>query len=240
MNKTIKRILLGTILVAVAGIINCGGHGHHDHYYHGWYDVYGDHCGSLGPGCNYYSNGLKIIDVEDPYFYGDYYLEYGTWFYYDSYGHFDVYVGWAWESPTGIIYDDWGNALNEEQNSGKDIVGDVAVIEKSVIKSAGQSFAARYQLNEEVGIQVARVLNDWATLGKTRARTAADTADFAQRLYGIEVNEIKVALEEAKAGNLSPMEATVEKAAKNWNTTPETFKEIQKSWFGNQLKGFGL
>lgn len=241
MSKTFKRIMLGAILVAVAGIVNCGGGGGgSDYYYGGWYDVYGYECGSLGPGCNYYSNGLKIIDVEDPYFDSDYYLEYGSWSYVDSYGYTEYYDGWAWISPTGIIYDDYGNALNEEQNAGKDIVGDVAVKEESVITAAGKKFAARYELDEQTGIRVARVLNDWATLGKSRARTEADTADFAKRLYGIEMNEIKIALEEAKAGNTDVLDDTVSKAANNWNTSPETFKEIQKQWFGNQTSGFGL
>src|SRR5579885_3429862 len=40
-------------------------------YYSAWYDVYGNYCGNTTPmpGCNFYSDGTKIQDYQDPYYY---------------------------------------------------------------------------------------------------------------------------------------------------------------------------
>lgn len=208
-----------------------------DPYYQAWYDVYGSTCGygSPSPGCNFYANGYKIIDIEDPYFGGNYYLQWDTWTYYDSYGYPSSYVGWAWESPNGIIYDDFGDALNDNDGKGRDFAADVAVQEKNVVKAAGEYFSAKYNLDADVGIKVARVLKDWATIGKDRARTDKDIADFTQRLYGLDFNKVKNALLEAQKGEKGSLENLVDEAATNWSTTPETMKEILKSWYGSQI-----
>ncbi len=205
--------------------------------YNSWYDVYGFRCGSgmPGPGCNYYSDGLKVIDIEDPFFDNSYFLKYGTYTYYDTYGFLSSYSGWAWQSADGVLYDDFGNALNQTGGKSRDIVGDVARSEKSIIKTAGEQFAAKYNLSAETGIKVARVLNDWAKLGKSRARTAADISDFSKKLYGVDINKIQGAVLEAVKGNKAQLNSVISETATNWATTPETMKEILKSWYGNQV-----
>lgn len=213
-----------------------GGGSYPDPGYNAWYDVYGYKCGTgaPSPGCNFYSNGLKIIDLEDPYFKSFYALDYDTWYYIDSYGRSSSYVGWAWQSPNGIIYDDWGDALNDETGKGRDFAADVANQEQNIIKSAGEHFAAKYELDAATGLKIAKVLNDWATIGKDRARTEADIADFTTRLYGVDFNKVKGALAEAMAGDKDAMNAVVDEAAANWMTSPETVKEVLKSWYGKQ------
>ena len=66
MKKLINGILLGGALL---GTIACND-GYNDYYYDGWYNVYGQECGSLRAGCNYWYDGLKIMDYEDPYYDG--------------------------------------------------------------------------------------------------------------------------------------------------------------------------
>jgi hypothetical protein len=238
---------IGAVLSALAAAVlvsACGGGGgggggggyYPDPGYKAWYDVYGYKCGSgsPSPGCNFYANGLKIIDIEDPYFTSFYALEYDTWFYIDSYGRSSVYTGWAWQAPNGIIYDDWGDALNDESGAGRDFAADVANQEQNIVKTAGEHFAAKYQLDAATGLKVAKVLHDWATLGKDRARTEADIADFTTRLYGVDFNKVKGALAEAMAGDKDAMNAVVDEAAANWMTSPETVKDVLRQWYGKQ------
>lgn len=206
-----------------------------------WYDVYGHYCGTGNPmaGCNFYFNGDKIEDFEDPYFnYST--LRWATWTYTDSYGYRDTWTGWGWLSPTGILYDDFGYALNAKDDEGRDILEDAAEQEQNVIDAVGENLAARFELDAEVSVHVAEVLHDWATIGKTRARTNADVADFSKRLYGIDVNEVKDALQGAVKGDKAQLEGVISQAANNWSTTPETMKQILRGWYGKELSVIGL
>ncbi len=238
----LSKLLLPVALIGLAmtSMVGCGGGGDHpDTYYAGWYNVYGARCGSLGPGCNYYANGLKIIDIEDPYFSADYYLEFGVWDYYDTYGYPATYVGWAWLSPTNVLYDDFGNALNEEKSEGRNVVGDVAAKEMKVISAAGKDVSAKYGLSAEAGQSIAKLLNTWAVIGKDRSRTEKDVADFTKRLYGIDVNQIKVALSSAQQGDMTGIDSAANDLADRWGSTPEQVKLMQKDWFAPQLKAYG-
>ena len=249
----LKFVQMTLAIAAIATLATgCGGGGHKSHGGHGgggggpiivdpvypaWYNVYGVYCasGDPQPGCNFYANGLKVIDLEDPYFVNSYVLQYDTWSYYDSYGYAQVYTGWVWNSPTGIIYDEFGNALNNTDGQGRDFAGDVGKAERNVVAKAGEFFAAKYHLSSEVGVKVARALNDWANVGKKRARTEADIAAFTNRVYGVDFNKLTGALEEAMTGNKANLEAVIQDSAQNWSTTPETLKEILKDWYGNQI-----
>ena len=230
--SAVMAALAATVLVTA-----CGGGGSitFDPGYQSWYDVYGNRCGySPGPGCNFYANGYKIADVEDPYFSSYYSLSYGTYNYTNSYGYFSSYTGWAWQSPNGIIYDYYGTALNATQSESRDLAAGVAQQELNVVQSAGEMFAAKYQLDAEVGLKVAKIVHDYAELGKSRARTEADIADFSKRLYGQDLNKVKGALAEAMKGNKAALNQAVDEAAGNWKTTPETMKEILKTWYGKE------
>lgn len=209
-----------------------------------WYDVYGYYCGSgsPGPGCNFWSDGYKIVAGEDPY-YSSSSLSYGFWSFYDSYGYYQAFTGWAWQSPTGIIYDSWGNALNnDEDKDSKDLIGDVAAQEQAVVETVGRNFAQKYALTEVKGIAIAKNLNDWANLSKKekRARTDQDVADFSIRLYNIPVDKAKSAIERSKAGDPSGLEAVNNEVAEFWGTSPETSKVILKKWYKNNLSEVGI
>jgi hypothetical protein len=231
---------IAALVLSISALLSgCGGGGSssYDPYYTAWYDVYGYVCGhgAPSPGCNFYSNGLKIIDIEDPYFRNNYYLQADNWFYYDSYGVLRNYVGWAWKSPNGILYNDFGTALNNTDGQGRDFSADVAQQEQNVVKSAGEFFAAKYGLDNDTALKAARVLKDWAYLGKDRARTEQDIADFTQRLYGLDFNKVKGALAEAQKGNKAGLQELVNETATNWSSTPETVTAILKTWYGSQM-----
>lgn len=238
-----------TAVMIMALAVACGGGGGgggSDPYLQPWYNVYGEYCGAgePRPGCNFYSDGYKIIDVEDPYFSSSYVLEYGYWDYYDSYGNFQTYLGWGWGSYTQIIYDEYGRALNEiEEDSGRDIVSEAAEQADAVIEGAGKAFAESYALNEEKGIEIARTLNDWATLTKyrtIRARTEKDIADFSKRLYGVDMKDALAALESAKSGSVGALVEINTDIAKHWGTSPETSETIMRKFYEKQLSEYGV
>lgn len=208
-----------------------------------WYNVYGQHCnnGAPAPGCNYYSNGDKIIDVEDPYHSGYYNLSYGTWRYTDSYGYSQWYTGWGWVSPNGILYDSYGYSLNKSGRSrGLDVEAHAAEQETQVISQAGESLVEKFSLEADVGVRIAATLNDWATLGKYRARTRGDDKDFIQRLYGVDVDQAAVALASARVGDKSGVLAINKQIAAAWKTNEEVSELILKTWYERQLKEFGI
>lgn len=213
--------------------------------YPAWTNVYGDVCGYEGEGpragCNYYySDGYKIILEEDPYYYSSFYgFELAEWWYINDYGYESVYIGWGWLSPNGILYDDYGNALNEDgENESRDDLANFAQKENQVITSAGKAFAQKYALAENKGIEIARTLNSWATLVKNnrgRTRTKADAEAFSKKLYGVELSQAENALAEMIGGNESPMMALNQDVAAYWSTNPETSSEILKDFYNKEL-----
>jgi hypothetical protein len=216
-----------------------GGGGGGNPYYYAWYDVYGNYCGNSQPmpGCNFYSDGTKIQDYQDPY-YASKYLQYSSdWTYTDSYGYQQSYSGYAWLSSTGILYDDFGNALNEVgQTDSHDLLAEAADMEAKAIDASGKNLAAKYALAEDRAIEIARTLNDWAVLGKSRARTDTDTADYAQRLYGVNLESARSALAEAAQGNTDALSAVNAQVAAYWGTNAETSQAILATWYAGQYQ----
>lgn len=240
----LSKLLLPVALIGLAmtSMVGCGGGGsdHVDTYYSGWYNVYGARCGSLGPGCNYYANGLKIIDIEDPYFNSSYVLEFGIWDYDDTFGDPTTYVGWAWLSPTNVLYDEFGNALNEKKSDGRNVVGDVAAKELKVVKGAAADLAAKYGISSAAAENAAMALNSWNLLGKKEnSRTEADTAATTKVIYGIDAAALRIALKNAQEGDMAKLEGAAVEIADRWQTTPGMVKEMQKQWFAPHLKAYG-
>lgn len=238
---------MGSVVAALAATVlvsACGGGGGssggggviYDPGYQAWYDVYGFRCGTGGPspGCNFYANGFKIGDIEDPYFDSFYALEYARYFYTDSYGFSSTYEGFAWLSPNGILYDYYGDALNDDSGTGRDLAGDVAQLEQNIVRTAADHLAEKYDLEPKVAMEIATVTHDYNQIGKSRARTEADFADFSQRLYGQDLNEIKAALGESMKGNKAPVNGMVQELATTWSTSPENVKTIIKNWYGKE------
>lgn len=204
-----------------------------------WFDVYGKGCATATagprPGCNfYYSSGslVKIMDFEDPYFTAQYYNLTFDYYTYLLNGVTYEFTGWAWISPTGIIYDENGNALNQRNGRGRDVIGDIAQSEEEFVEEVGADFAAKHNLTLDRGIQVARALNEWSKIERDRSKTEADVAEFSEKLYGVNYNTMKVALEEAMRGNNDRMRAAVAESAASWGTSEETMKEVLRAWYG--------
>ena len=150
------------------GYSSGGGTTYVDPYKKAWYDVYGTRCINNGypmAGCNFYSDGAKISSSADPY-YSSMTLYFDYWTYTDSYGYSRSYNGYAWLSSTGILYDDHGTALNEQDADSEqsaDVIALASKKEKATTKLVGKNFAQKYALAEAAGVSIAKTLQDWAT-----------------------------------------------------------------------------
>ncbi len=246
----IKQLALVSIvgvsgmLVSACNVIVGGGGGTvYDPYYSAWYDVYGNYCGNGYPsaGCNFYSDGTKITAGQDPY-YANSFLTYDYWSYTDSYGFYREYMGYGWVSPSGILYDDYGNALNEtdSEDQGRDVIVNVAKQEKSSAEKMGKNFAEKYALSAVNGVKIAGTLQDWAKIGRDRSRTNADVNQISKRLYGVDIVKAESAITKAALGDKTELEDVNADVAANWGTSPEVSKKILKTWYRDQLKQVGI
>jgi len=215
-----------------------------DPYYRAWYDVYGNYCGSGHPtsGCNFYADGSKIVMGEDPYYRSGITLYRDYWTYTDSFGYRRSYYGFAWLSPSGILYDEFGTALNETGESplSADIVSDAARREHEIQVVTGTVLAQKYALNQEKGIEISKTLQDWAKLGKDRSRTESDVEDFSKRLFGVSGSRVEsaIALSVATHNSKALEDLNVDVAA-HWGTSPEVSKQILKNWFRSEAQALG-
>ena len=219
MNKAFVQIL--GLVVLFGSLTACVSSGNPDPYQNAWYTVYGTACGNFQPrpGCDYYFNGMKIRDYQDPFYYSANYSN-GIWF-----------------SPTGIMYDEFGDALNEQKDNAEesaDVIAQAALQEKQIAIAAGKDFAQKYALAEDKGILISQTLQSWAVLGADRARTDSDMNEVTIRIYGMDLNRVKSAM--TKAG-LEELNVDV---AAHWGTSPEVSKQILKRWYSQELASFGI
>ena len=257
MNKNSLLKILGLTVAAVGlsactvtytptggGVVTTGGNPV-DPYYRPWYTVYGQSCGTgyPSPGCNFYADGTKIIAKEDPYYTSNILLPYYNYPYYDSYGTLQYLNDYAWLSQTGILYDQYGVALNEvdSETSSKDLIADASVAEEKIQKIAGKAFAQKYALAEEKGLVIAKSLQEWAILGRSRTRSVNDMADFSKRLYGLDATRTLGAFQKALVTqSQAPLEELNVDVAAHWGTSPEVSKKILKTWYKSEVDTYGI
>lgn len=239
-QKSITRLI--AVVLLSASLAGCHGN---DPYRRAWYDVYGNYCGSgyPYPGCNYYANGSKIYATQDPFYSGSVYY-YDLWSYYDSYGYYRFYLGYAWMSNTGILYDQFGYALNQESENreiSSDVIAAAAEKEKALAVQAGKSFAEKYALAEEKGIMISKTLQDWALLARDRVREDTDVEIYLSKLYGVDAGKVSQAVSLAKSsGNIEILGDLNVDVAAHWGTTPEVSKKILQKWYQDELSSMGL
>lgn len=245
MKKMMIKLMGLALVVVTFSACNGSVTVQNDPYRQPWYDVYGNYCGKGNPtaGCNFYANGSKIRMSQDPYYSNSITLYYDFWTYTDSYGYRRTFNGYAWLSSTGILYDENGNALNEMEDTSvsADVIAQAAAQEQQVTKAVGKALAQKYALQEDKGIMISKTLQDWAKLGRSRARTDADISDFAARLYGIDATKAQNAIQKAVVSqSQQPIDELNVDVAAHWGTSPEVSKQILKSWYKDELAAYGI
>ena len=239
-----KTFLKVAVVIVAISLVGCRGRGRAvgGHFVQPWYDVYGFHCGSgkPRPGCNFYADGTKIRDNADPHFSSNWY-SFGTVFYFDSYNTYRSYTGWTWQSPSGIIYDEFGYALNKAgEGESFDMVGNAAEQEQNVVAGAAADLADRYALSSDVAIRVTTTLNDWNALGKYRTISAGEIDEFNKRLFGVTIDQATNALASAAAGDKAQLTQLNEQVAGAWKTNKETSETILRTWYEKELSDLSI
>lgn len=243
-NSGLLILTLFSLTACETVIVQGGGGVYVDPYRRAWYDVYGNQCTSYGypmAGCNFYADGSKITANQDP-FASSRTLYFDYWTYTDSYGFRRDYMGYAWLSSTGILYDSFGNALNEMEDGSSqsaDIIASAAEHEEASSRAAGRTLSQKYALAESAGVSIAKTLQDWAVLGRDRARTQADVEDFSKRLYGVNLSRATLAVKDAAKGNRQALTEVNIDVAAHWGTSPETSKQILSEWYREELARLG-
>lgn len=257
-RSNIRAGLLACTTVAALVLAGCnggggsgGGGGYSDPYWHAWYNVNGYLCISAGypqPGCNFYWDGStyrKIQESGDPYYY-DYYSPqfFHDKYYEDSWGNPRWYTGYGWESPNGILYDEWGYALNNTgRTRGRDLTADIIEQKEAKYAEAAQALSERYSnngqvLSEETSLHIVRTLGEYAEIGRSRTRTAQDMADFSKRLFGIEAGQVANAIALAQKGDMSGINQVKDQVSTFWGTNPEVTEAVARDWFASQIEEF--
>lgn len=145
---------------------------------------------------------------------------------YDYYGYY-LYDDCYWE-----YYNQDGTVTQE-----LDLSGEVADREALILSKTAEVYAEKFSLSQDKAMKIAKNVKDFAAL---QDRTESDIADFAQKLYGVNPSEIASAVANAQVGNNSEMEAVIEQAAQNFNTSKDTMKAIVKELHGKALEANGI
>ena len=145
---------------------------------------------------------------------------------YDYYGYY-MYDDCYWE-----YYNQDGTVAQE-----LDISGEVADREALVLSKTADFYAEKFSLSNDQAVKIAKNIIDFEAL---QDRSAEDVADFAQKLYGVNPSSVVSAIANAQTGNNAELEAVIEKAAQNFNTSKGTMKAIINELHGKALESNGI
>lgn len=156
---------------------------------------------------------------------------------YEPYWHYNCYP----------VYDYWGYYLYDDcyyeyYNADgtlleKDLVSEVADKEAVLLEKLTNTYAEKFSLSTEAAGKVAKNVKDYSALSE---RSAADIADFAERLYGVNPSEIVSAVSNAQVGNSVELDAVIEKAGANLGTTDAQTKALIQELHGKALETSGI
>jgi hypothetical protein len=150
----------------------------------------------------------------------------------NPYTYYCYYDAWGYYNCSYYYY----NADGTVETS-RDVVTNVANADEERVNTVAQHYAEKFNLSEEQGLKLARTVNDYQML---QTRTEQDMANFARRLYGLNPSDIVSAVSAAQAGQSQQLNALINEAAANFNTTPSTMKEIVKTLHGKDLAAQGV
>ncbi len=146
---------------------------------------------------------------------------------YDEYGYY-MYDECYWE---------YYNVAGEKVQSELDLVAEVSDIETLKLEKLAGHYADKFELSQDQAMKVAKNVQDFTTL---EDRTEEDMADFAQKLYGVNPSDVVSAVGKAQVGENTELDALIESAAANFNTSKENTKALIKELHGNALELNGI
>ena len=118
-----------------------------------------------------------------------------------------------------------------------DLAQSVADKEEASQIALASAYEAQFDLTSKSAMRIAKVVMD---LNSLEERTQEDLLDFAQKLYGVNPDEIISAISNAQVGNNNELEIVIEKASENFGTSKETTKAIIQELHGQALEENGI
>lgn len=143
----------------------------------------------------------------------------------DSYDAYGNYLG-------QVCYYSEGGTIRE-----LDISGEVADKEAFILEKTAEIYAEKFSLSNDQAVKIAKNVIDFEAL---QDRSADDVADFAQKLYGVNPNEIASAIGKAQVGENAELDSIIEQASQNFNTSADHMKAIVKELHGKALEANGI
>ncbi|MCT4641072.1 MAG: hypothetical protein N4A33_02170 [Bacteriovoracaceae bacterium] len=146
------------------------------------------------------------------------------------------------------VYDYWGYYLydecyweyyNQDGSVSKelDLVAEVADKEALILEKTASVYAEKFSLSADKAMKIAKNVKDFSALSD---RTESDIAAFAQKLYGVNPSQVVSAVASAQIGMNADLEAVIEKAAVNFETSKDNMKAIIKELHSKALEDSGI
>lgn len=118
-----------------------------------------------------------------------------------------------------------------------DLTAEVADVEALVLEKTASVYADKFSLSNDQAMKIAKNVTDFSALSE---RTETDIAEFAQKLYGINPSQVISAVASAQVGMNADLDAVIEEAAANFNTSSDNMKAIVKELHGKALEESGI
>lgn len=146
------------------------------------------------------------------------------WVYDIGYGEWNYHCDWVYYNSQG-------------EREEIDIASDIADKNEATQILMAQNYQNNFSLSQESALKMAKVVFDYNKLSE---RTEQDIADFAQRLYGVNPNEIIEAISNAQVGQYQKLNEVIEKASNHLNTNTYKTKKIIRYLHGQALEENGI
>ena len=118
-----------------------------------------------------------------------------------------------------------------------DLTAEVADREALVLEKTASVYAEKFSLSTDKAMKIAKNVKDFSALSD---RTESDIAEFAQKLYGVNPSQVVSAVASAQVGMNADLDAVIEEAAANFNTSSQNMKAIVKELHGKALEESGI
>lgn len=116
--------------------------------------------------------------------------------------------------------------LSETSLTNKDTLKRSAAVEQYLVVEMAKQVKGKFGLSAERSLKIAKAANHFRKFSTKRALTAEDTNAYASEILGADFKAIEKAYSQSMKGDLSALNAVLEKAAAKNEVSPEKMGEI--------------
>lgn len=147
---------------------------------------------------------------------------------------YPTYDWWGYYMYDNCYWEYWNNG---EQVKELDMSAQIADSQAVELEKTADLFAQKFNLSTQSSMKIAKNIKDFAAL---EDRSEDDIAQFAQKLYGVNPNQVVSAVSMAQLGDNTELDSLIEQAAQSFETDSSTMKEIVKELHGQALQESGI